>query len=327
MSQISKFIAGSKEDGENIFGMLLDGCSFALGVLSGGLKITDYFLRKEYKGSRLGWRAYASDRLSRDLRALNSAEVIAAFTDKARFDKRFERFLHREWMYPKDAGAEALYAFLKRHPDAIAKPCGGKGGSSVETLCLPADMAECKRLYERLVNDDKIVEERIRQHPDIAGFNPSSVNTMRLSTILTDGDTVLLAPSIRLGCNGYSADNFDSGGLSVMIDLPTGRMLNGGFNKDGEWFTSHPESGKKIDGFVIPYWDEVKKLCLEASKEIPEAYYIGWDVAVTPDGPVLVEGNSRASLVWQRMDRNGWGKEFRAGYKGAKRLMKKRAKK
>ncbi|MBO4367608.1 MAG: hypothetical protein J5859_02740 [Clostridia bacterium] len=325
MSQLSKFISSSRKSGENAFGVLLDGISFIAANMAGGVKIKDYFLRKEYKGSRYGWRAYASERLGEKLRQLNSPQVIAKFSDKAQFDALFADFLHREWLYPAKTSADGLQSFLEKHPDAIAKPRAGKGGSSIEVLKTPESRAECEALLARLIREDKLVEEHIRQHEELSGFNASSVNTMRLSTILTDKGTMLMAPSIRLGCNGYSADNFDSGGLSVMIDLENGRMLNGGFNKNGEWFTSHPESGKRIDGFIIPYWDEVKALCLKAAEVVPDAYYVGWDVAITPQGPVLVEGNTRAALVWQRQDRNGWGREYRTGYKGAKRLMKRRA--
>ena len=37
--------------------------------------------------------------------------------------------------------------------------------------------------------------------------------------------------------------------------------------------------------------DEVLKLVDEVSRVVPDIRYVGWDVVVTPDGPIIVEGN------------------------------------
>ena len=56
-------------------------------------------------------------------------------------------------------------------------------------------------------------------------------------------------------------------------------------------YEKHPVTGCEIPGFQFPYWNEVLEMCKKASFEIPEVGYIGWDVAITPTGPVFVEGN------------------------------------
>ena len=56
-------------------------------------------------------------------------------------------------------------------------------------------------------------------------------------------------------------------------------------------YETHPVTGCEIPGFQFPYWNEVLEMCKKASFEIPEVGYIGWDVAITPTGPVFVEGN------------------------------------
>ena len=45
-------------------------------------------------------------------------------------------------------------------------------------------------------------------------------------------------------------------------------------------------------GTQIPYWDEVKRMCLDAMHVVPQVRFVAWDVAITPDGPVFIEGNS-----------------------------------
>lgn len=323
MSVISRFIARSKKSGEKGFGVALDGFCYAVGHALTGLKMNNYFFRKEMQGSRWGWTKYTSDRMSETMRQINPADVAELFSDKARFDERFSKYLGREWICPRDCTPQQLGAFLQKHTDAIAKPRAGKGGFSVEELAPAKSEYELKILHERLIDEDKIVEEHIRQHPEISGFYPNAVNTIRLTTFYTEKGPVLLAPLMRIGRGESVADNFDSGGVLTMLDVDTGRMLSGAMNKQYVWFDAHPETGKKFEGFVVPHWDKVRALCLAAAEEEPRAAYIGWDVAITPDGCVLVEGNSRPSINWQCVDRRGWRKEFAAAYKSALRRQRK----
>lgn len=319
MSVISRFVARSRKSGEQGLGVLMDGVCYAAGHLLTGLKMNNYFFRKEMQGSRWGWTKYTSDKMSEVMRRINPPEVAELFSDKALFDARFEKYLGREWICPRDCTPQQLGAFLQKHTDAIAKPRAGKGGFSVEELSPPASAQELDRLHARLIEEDKIVEEHIRQHPEVSGFYPNAVNTIRMTTFYTENGPVLLAPLIRIGRGGGVADNFDSGGVLTMLDVETGRMLSGAMNKQYVWFDAHPESGKKFEGFVVPHWDKVRALCLAAAEEEPRAAYIGWDVAITPEGCVLVEGNSRPSINWQCVDRRGWRKEFAAAYKSALR--------
>lgn len=324
MNALGRFVARSKKSGEQAAGgIALDAASYLLGHVCTGLKMNDYFFRKEMQGSRLGWTKYASGRMSEKMRRLNPPDIVEFFSDKAAFDARFEKYLGREWFDPRVHTAQETGAFLQKHPDAIAKPRAGKGGSSVEQLSCPAAQEELERLQARLIEEDKLVEEHIRQHEQVSEFYPKAVNTIRVTTFYTENGPVLLAPLMRIGCGDSVADNFDSGGVLTMLDVETGRMLSGAMNKKYVWFDEHPESGKRFEGFVVPHWQQVRKLCLEAAQEEPRAAYIGWDVAITPEGCVLVEGNARPSINWQCVDRRGWRKEFAGAYKSAKRKKQK----
>jgi len=33
-------------------------------------------------------------------------------------------------------------------------------------------------------------------------------------------------------------------------------------------------------------------LAIKIAKMFPELYYVGWDIGITPDGPVVIEGNT-----------------------------------
>ena len=87
-------------------------------------------------------------------------------------------------------------------------------------------------------------------------------------------------------------DNVDCGGMAAPVVLETGVISDVGANKAGEAFEFHPMTNTRIPGTKIPYWDEVKAMCLSAMHVVPQVRFVAWDVAITPDGPVFIEGNS-----------------------------------
>ena len=57
-------------------------------------------------------------------------------------------------------------------------------------------------------------------------------------------------------------------------------------------YATHPVTGGAIPGFRVPQWDEVLALALRSHRAFAEALIVGWDIAVTTDGVVMVEANS-----------------------------------
>ena len=135
------------------------------------------------------------------------------------------------------------------------------------------------------------MEDKVIQHEAIAALCPTSVNTIRVATLLGDKKEGIVYAYIRIG-NGKVMDNVDCGGMAAPVDLETGVISGVGANKAGEAFELHPMTGKRIPGTQIPYWDEVKAMCLDAMHVVPQVRFVAWDVAITPEGPVFIEGNS-----------------------------------
>lgn len=71
-----------------------------------------------------------------------------------------------------------------------------------------------------------------------------------------------------------------------------GTIITPAIDKNDNIYESHPITKKQILGFKIPLFEEAKKTVLEASKELNEIKYIGWDVAITNDKASIIEGNS-----------------------------------
>ncbi len=53
----------------------------------------------------------------------------------------------------------------------------------------------------------------------------------------------------------------------------------------------HPNTGQNIEGFHVPLWDQACTLVRQAAVRFLPIRTIGWDVALTPTDPVIVEGN------------------------------------
>ena len=159
------------------------------------------------------------------------------------------------------------------------------------------DGASCS--YEEFAREHgtkrMIVQNVIEQHEALRAFGTKCVNTIRAVTIQgKSGKISVFSAFLRLGATKDSfVDNRAKGGLGVGIDLETGKLQKYGFPHDqfGVKQEEHPLSGVKFDGYQLPYWKEVVELICAAHSQFYEIQSIGWDVVLTPDGPVLLEGN------------------------------------
>lgn len=227
------------------------------------------------------------------VKRMNDKAYWHFFDDKAVFNELFAQEIGRGWMkISVETKPEELREFLARYPDIIAKPLEGSSGVGIEHYC--ADYwqdREAAFLEELLVKQTGIIEERLIQHPRMSVLCPASVNTVRISTLLGDKKDGIVYAFLRIG-NGGVMDNIDQGGMAARVDLQSGRVLTVGADKKGNTFTHHPMTGTPIIGFEVPYFEEAKTLCLKAAQKVPQMRYLAWDVAITENGPVFIEGNS-----------------------------------
>ena len=112
-------------------------------------------------------------------------------------------------------------------------------------------------------------------------------------TFNNNGNPEILWAGLRIGNGINSVDNFHAGGMATEIDLDTGKLKMPALDKSLNEFTHHPTTNVKIEGFKIPYFEEVKEMVLEASLESDKILLVGWDVAITDEGPLVIEGNRR----------------------------------
>ena len=105
-------------------------------------------------------------------------------------------------------------------------------------------------------------------------------------------------PVLRMGRSGCLVDNAGQGGIFAAIDVKTGVTFAAADESRNRYFI-HPDSHKELIGFVVPRWEEACALAKSLSYRLPEAGFVGWDLALTDDGWVMVEGNAYPLIIYQ----------------------------
>ncbi len=225
------------------------------------------------------------------IEALNKPEDRHYFENKIEFLELFAKESGREYLDLSNATYDDFEAFFQKHGQMIAKPEAGLWGRDVEKVD-PGEEEGALALYNRLkTGGQTLIEEVLEQHVAVDALYSGSVNTVRMVTMTDDkGAPHLLYAAMRLGRSGSVIDNFHSGGLIVPIDMKKGKLVGVAATQMGESFETHPDTGIKFDGYFLPYWKEVLTLTAEATQKVPGVRFVGWDLAITPKGPVLVAG-------------------------------------
>lgn len=175
-----------------------------------------------------------------------------------------------------------------------------------------------KRIRKRGINVDPLaaaatsknallVEPLIVNHPELAKFHPASLNTLRIITMRTPSGGVEVCRAImRFGAEGKTVDNMAAGGVAVPVSAE-GILSEFGHRKQINLppYRAHPDTGVKFKGTVVPYWKESVELCMNIRRNFcPELFVIGFDVAITPTGPLIVEINKNSDF-FQRAGAGG----------------------
>lgn len=162
------------------------------------------------------------------------------------------------------------------------------GRASIDGTGLLAELAR------RSIDGPQMLQRRVVNHPDLASFSSGGVSTARIVTLRFPGmPSEHLASVFKMTSHGGAADNFKQGGLLAPIDPVTGELGAALVKKTGHARQRvHPDSGATIPGMRLPCWRETLALCLATHDRLFERYPgVGWDVAITPEGPLFIEGN------------------------------------
>ncbi len=180
--------------------------------------------------------------------------------------------------------------------EIVVKPSGLAGGKGVEFLSSATEEELTKVFREkgRLF----VVQKAIRQHPEMAALNQSTVNTVRLTTFLYKGKFIPAAALIKVGSPNVRVDNYKHGGCLLGVNMD-GSVLPWALDIDRRRITELP-SGVKLGegGFAqVPCFDSVLKTAEKAHYDIPKIKLISWDIAIDDENEAeIIEANFGGDL-------------------------------
>lgn len=172
--------------------------------------------------------------------------------------------------------------------DAEAGAWRTKAGGRVDA----STVAEWAR--EQVGDAAWLVQVFLRNHGSWARFTTGGLATCRVVTgrLTPGGEPFLMGAFARFPLDHEAVDNLSAGGIGMGVDMADGRLTAGTiWVGDVGHHDRHPRTGAKITGEYLPGWAEMAELALRAHRAAGDWSSIGWDVAFTEDGPVLIEAN------------------------------------
>jgi hypothetical protein len=182
----------------------------------------------------------------------------------------------------------------------FAKPVEGRKGYGWRRVDGATAAADLAALHAETQAQRFLFAETLIQHPALAAIFPGSVNTVRVLTCSGGAGEppAAIATILRLGVGRHAVDNASQGGIFVGVDLATGRLFPQArrfFKYGGDVHAAHPDTGFRFEGAAVPRFREALAAAEGAAAHVPHDL-IGWDVAVTEAGPVIIEGNALPHL-------------------------------
>lgn len=208
-------------------------------------------------------------------------------------------------LFPQ-SGEELPLGYLLTEKEALFKDCickpitdwAGRGIFHMEisngNIIINNKKIEQNKFYDLFSSSKYLIQERVIQHESMSNLNPHAVNTIRLVTCLDNETVTPFSAGVRIGVKGNLTDNWHMGGIIIRLNMGTGCLNGYGFTLPeygGKKYAKHPETGVKFDGFEIPYCHQAIELATKLHKYFYCTHSIGWDLAITKEGPVFIEAN------------------------------------
>lgn len=215
---------------------------------------------------------------------------------------------------------------IQNNIDAYIKSIGGECGDGVYhiktqegNIELDAKNISAEELLSTLGVGKYLIQETLSQHPKISAIHPKAVNTIRLETIYNKATNTIeiLPPLLRVGTGNNNVDNWAMGGLAIGIDTEKGVLNKYGFYKPGYGTKEsiHPVTKVVFDGYEIPYFQEALTIAKTFHSYLNDIHSIGWDIAITEDGPCIIEGNDNWEISLVQICSHGLQQEFKTLFK------------
>jgi hypothetical protein len=198
-----------------------------------------------------------------------------------------------------EAEAENL---LSPYEWIVMKPTsGGSSGKGVEVMNLQKDgfhLTEWIHQYK----GNFIIQEAVHQHEALARLNPTSVNTLRITTYRTE-DGVHTAPHcLRMGQGKSCVDNIHAGGLGIHVREDGTLNCSAyelGYCDKKIRYEQHPDTHIHFENYQIPYVDKIAAEAKKMHLKLPHIRFASWDFTINDQNQiVLIEVNLKGQGIW-----------------------------
>jgi hypothetical protein len=158
-----------------------------------------------------------------------------------------------------------------------------------------------------------IFQRFIQAHPQIAQFSQRALATLRVVTLMSEGQADVAYAILRLPGESTNVDDFASKGAAYALLDPISGIVDvarSGNYLRGREVREHPASGISLEGFAVPFWSDVRATCTAVHQLFQGHGCIGFDVAISPTGPLVVELNYQPQHVLYQLSSD---RPFRSG--------------
>lgn len=162
--------------------------------------------------------------------------------------------------------------------------CGGQG------------VKRCSGVKETMaavasISGDLVIQREVKQSEVTKKLNPTSLNTVRILSVLSNKGVKVYSMILRCGVGGSFVDNASSGGITVGIEQ-NGRLKSSAYDKYGNMFSSHPTTQVPFSQIIIPNIEACINLVMQLHPLLPNFRMVSWDIALDEDNnPILIEAN------------------------------------
>ena len=232
----------------------------------------------------------------------SNRELAIGVNDKNYYNLFFKNFKQPRCVFRRISGlyydenyklisADKALSLCKKYDELIFKPSIDNG--SAYGIVFWNHEKDLNDILSSFNNKDFIVQEILKQHKDISKFNPTSLNTIRVTSFIFDNKVNILGATLRMGVNNSRVDNACAGGIFTAVDVRTGKLKKVAYNAQGKRFDKHPNE-LNFSGNSIPNFDKLLTKVKETHEALGHFRLISWDTTIDEKGePVLIEANFR----------------------------------
>ncbi len=160
--------------------------------------------------------------------------------------------------------------------------------------------ALAREIHDSYGQSGYIFQPRLAPHADVRAVCGDRVATVRVITLMTEEGPRIFRAAWKIPAGANSVDNFwREGNILAAIDLENGtvsRAITGTGTAMRE-IDKHPDTGAAFSGLKVPLFEDICRAALTGAAAFSGFGLLGWDIAATKDGPVVIELNDTPDAV------------------------------